>query len=407
MVMQRIAAAIFPHSLPETFIKWNMVDTEPTTMAKSRSHQTVLLSMIAAALRRARQAAVLLLGLALVTVPPQVVFGQSNQQQEQQQREQQERERQQRDQQQREQQERERQQRDQQQREQQEREQQQRDQQQREQQERERQQRDQQQRDQQERVQQQRDEQQREQEQVQQQQHSSSDSPAPISNASSEASRPTAHPPATDVKRTTSDIQPLGVERKINSASAVNATATKDRASKPVEPDLRRRVCEDGPCKEPAPKPVQLKPIAPDLHRKLCKNGSCQPCPEGRSKGKDGSCAPPPGPRTVVQQPCAAGQVWGGTQCLIVGAQQCLPGQSRVGTSCQADCAIPTAGAQNVIVQLRSARLRKNDICLQNPTGKECQEAEAHYDLMLNEYRNFLGGVPTECRTSLPHPIAI
>jgi hypothetical protein len=71
------------------------------------------------------------------------------------------------------------------------------------------------------------------------------------------------------------------------------------------------------------------------------------------------------------------------------------------------DCAIPTASAQNVIVQLRSARLSKNDICLQNPTGKECQEAEAHYDLMLNEYRNLLGGVPTECRTELPDPIAI
>jgi len=41
--------------------------------------------------------------------------------------------------------------------------------------------------------------------------------------------------------------------------------------------------------------------------------------------------------------------------------------------------------------ELRSARLRKNDICLQNPPGKECQEAEAHYDLMLNEYRNLLG----------------
>jgi hypothetical protein len=381
MVMQSIAAAIFPQSLPETFIKCNIVNTEPTPMEKSLSHQPVLLPIIAVVLRKARQAAALLVGLALVTVPPHAAFGQSNPQQEQQQREQQEREQQQRDQQQREQQEREQQQRDQQQREQQ-------------------------QRDQQQREQQQREQQQRELERMQQQQHASSDSPAPSSNASSEASRPTAHPPATDVKRTTSDIQPLGVERKINSAS-VNATATKDRASSAVEPDLRRRVCEDGPCKEPAPKPVQLKPIAPDPRRKLCKDGSCQPCPAGGSKAKDGSCTAPPGTRTVVQQPCPAGQVWGGTQCLSVGAQQCLPGQSRIGTSCQADCAIPSASAQNVIVQLRSARLRKNDICLQNPTGKECQEAETHYDLMLNEYRNFLGGVPTECRTALPDPIAI
>src|SRR6267143_717959 len=93
MVMQRIAAAIFPQSLPETFVQRNIVDTEPTAMAKTLSHQPVLVPITAAALRKARQAAVLLLGLALVTVPPQGVFGQANQQQEQQQREQQERER--------------------------------------------------------------------------------------------------------------------------------------------------------------------------------------------------------------------------------------------------------------------------------------------------------------------------
>src|SRR5207245_10637688 len=118
------------------------------------------------------------------------------------------------------------------------------------------------------RDQQQRDQQQREQQERMEQQHSSSDSLAPSSKASLEASRPTAHPPATDVKRTTSDSQPRGVERKTNSAPAVNATATKDHALSPVETDLRRRVCEDGPCKEPGPKPVQLKPVAPDLGSK-------------------------------------------------------------------------------------------------------------------------------------------
>ena len=81
MVMQRIAAAIFPQGLSETFVKCNTVDTEATTMAKSLSHQAVVLPLISAALRKASQAAVLLLGLALVMVP--VVFGQSNQQQEQ------------------------------------------------------------------------------------------------------------------------------------------------------------------------------------------------------------------------------------------------------------------------------------------------------------------------------------
>ena len=104
MVMQRIAAAIFPQSLPETFINCNIVNPEPTPLAKSLSHQPVLLRIVAAALRKAWQAAVLLLGLALVTVPHQVVFGQSNQQQEQREREQQQRDQQQREQQEREQQ---------------------------------------------------------------------------------------------------------------------------------------------------------------------------------------------------------------------------------------------------------------------------------------------------------------
>ncbi len=344
-------------------------------MAKSLSHQAVVLPLIAAALRKASQAAVLLPGLALVMVPPPVVFGQSNQQQEQQQREQQERE-----------------------------------QQQREQHVREQQQRDQQQRDQQQREQQDR---------VQQQLHSSSDSPAPISNVTLDPSRPTAQPPAATVKSTTSAIQPIGTERKVNSASAVDTTATKDHASSPADPDLRRGICEDGPCKEPAPKPVQLKPIAPDPPRKACKDGPCQPCPAGQSESKDDFCAPPPGvvkngnvlgvgsAKNAAQQPCAAGQVWDGTQCLIVGAQQCLPGQSRVGTSCQADCTIATTSAQGVIERLRSARQSRDDVCRKIPAGQECQMADADYSLMLNEYRNFLGGVPAECRATLPDPIAI
>jgi uncharacterized protein HemX len=67
-------------------------------MAKSLSHQPVLLPIIGAILGKiSKAAAVLLLALAL-GVPPQVMFGQSNQQQEQQHREQQEREHQQRDQ---------------------------------------------------------------------------------------------------------------------------------------------------------------------------------------------------------------------------------------------------------------------------------------------------------------------
>jgi hypothetical protein len=348
-------------------------------MPKSPSNQPVLHPIIGGALTNAKRAAVLLLALALIEGPAQML-GQSSQQQEQQQREQQQREQQQR-------------------------EQQQRDQQQREQQQREQQQREQQQREQQQRDQQQRDQQQREsQERLQQQQHTFSNSGAATSNGSSEAFPASGKPAATDIKRATSEVQPLGSGRKIDSAPDASATAVKGHGSG-VGPDLRRSVCEDGPCKTPAPKPVQLQPVASDLERK-CKNGPCQSCPVGQSADKNGSCVPVPAARTVVQQPCAAGQVWNGVQCQTIGAQQCMAGQSRVGGSCQ-DCAITTASAGNIIVRVRSARQTRDEICLKNSTGKECLAAEADYDLIIAEYRNFLAGVPLGCEAGLPDPIAI
>src|SRR2546421_698671 len=136
-------------------------------MPKNPSNQPVVLPTIESAIRNTKHAAVLLLGLALIAGAPQIVFGQSNQQQEQQ----------------------------------------------RQQQEREQQQRDQQQREQQARQQQQRD----------QQQRPVSEFPAQTSNAKSEGSRVTAVPPSTEIKRTTSEVQPLGAGRKIDSTPAANA----------------------------------------------------------------------------------------------------------------------------------------------------------------------------------------
>jgi len=206
------------------------------------------------------------------------------------------------------------------------------------------------------------------------------------------------------------------VERKTDSSPAENRGATKKQTSTAIDHDLHGKICAGGPCKAPATQPIQVKSSAPERDTKLCKGGHCQPCPAGESRAKDGSCvpgtsakpvAPPPGSRPVIQQLCAAGQVWNGTQCQLVGAQACTAGQLMVGASCQTDCTIATAGAQSIIVRLRSARQEKDEACLQNPAGKECQIAEADYDLTLSEYRSFLGGVRTESQKTLPDPIAI
>ena len=76
-----------------------------------------------------------------------------------------------------------------------------------------------------------------------------------------------------------------------------------------------------------------------------------------------------------------------------------------VGTTCQPDCTLSTAGAQNYIELLRMARQDKDQACLKDPTGDECRSAGMTYDIRLNEYRAFLGGVPSTC--TLPDPISI
>jgi len=297
-------------------------------MAKSMC-QSAPLPITGVSVRRARYGAVLLLGFALIAVPHQVVFGQSNQQQEQQEQQRQQQEQQQRQEQQRQQQEQ--QQREEQQRQQQE--QQQREQQQREQQE-------QQQREQQERAQQERE-------------HASGESAAPASNANSMSSRPAMQPPVPEVKRAIPDTQTPDAARKINPSTPVKSAAAKEHESPLPEADLRRKICEKGPCPEPKPMPVP-----PEPPRTICKDGPCQTCPPGRSAGKDG-CAPPPSAKAIAPQTCPAGQIWNGSQCMLVGAQRpCPPGQTGISGSCQTDCATPTAGAQNHIMQRNLAHSR-------------------------------------------------
>src|SRR5438067_1141861 len=236
--------------------------------------------------RKTRPVAVLALGLALVPLPTQAAFGQTNSQQEQQQRDERQREEQQREQQQRDQQQRDQQQRDQQQREEQQRQQEQRDQQQREQE--------------QQRQQQQREQEQQREQQVREQQQRSSELPVPSSKSGSEVSHATAKTPATDVKRAPSDIQSAGTERK---------------------PDTSLPI-------KPAPRPIEPKPV-PELAKKTCKDGPCQPCSSAQSKGKkdgprnaatDAKAGAPAAPRTGPES-CVAGQIWNGVQCLPTSAQ--------------------------------------------------------------------------------------
>ena len=371
---------------------------------------------------KSRSGIVILLGLMLTVVPARSVFGQITQQhqQEEQQREQQAREQQQREQQAREEQQRQEQQREQQAREQQQREQQERERQAREDQQRQEQQREQQQREQQAREQQQRDQRLREEQERQRQTPGNPASSSTVAFPSMDSSVST-KPNAATESHVPSQPQP-GVKpvvpraqtpepdvRTNGAASDGKKTPAKDQNLRLPAPDLRHKPCDEEPCGEPGPKPVSPS----DLHAKVCKDGPCPICAPGQSPGKHNSCvsatlakgAIAPSKTSAVPQACPAGQIWNGIQCAPVGAQQCLPGQAGTSASCQTDCTIATAEAQNYIELLRMARQDKDQACTRNPTQQECQQAESTYNIRLNEYRTFLAGVSTTC--TLPDPISI
>ena len=346
-------------------------------------------STLGYAQRSSKVGVVILLALSLTIVSPLNLSGQINQQQqEQQQREQQERDRQAREQQQREQQERDRQAREEQQRQEQAREQQERDRQAREQQQREQQERDRQAREQQQRQEQQREEQQR-QEQARERQRRDE-----LQRQEQDRQRQTSVTPVQS---------PSVVHSPVNSPGVGTTTGRDDLGNKP---------CIKEPCTPPQPKPVAPKPVVPEPVTKLCNGHPCPVCAPGQTPGKDNSCvsasqsntaavAPKP---AVVTQTCPAGQVWNGAQCIPL-SSPCLAGQTRVGASCQADCALATAGAQNYVSILRMARQNKDSACRKDPTGDECRSADATYQMRLAEYRNFLVGVPVQCALQDPSSI--
>jgi len=179
-------------------------------------------------------------------------------------------------------------------------------------------------------------------------------------------------------------------------------------------PDTERNPDTSLPVK-PVPHPVELKPV-PEVAKKTCKDGPCQPCSSTQTKDKkDGACdaaaaakaGAPAAPKAAGAQTCKAGQVWNGVQCLPTGVQPCAPGQSGIGGSCHVECATAIGGAQYWIMELRSARQKKDQACMKDPTSRECRAAESDYDMSFTGYQNYLGSVPSGCQSTLPSPIAI
>ena len=165
------------------------------------------------------------------------------------------------------------------------------------------------------------------------------------------------------------------------------------------KPDLSHKVlCGNKPCHRNGAGNQQS-----NLSHHVCLTG-CAICPAGQL-GTVGKCVSAPATHPQIAQACPAGQTTSGGTCTPI--VQCPPGQTRNGATCKADCSSASAGSANLILELRSARQQRDEACRQDPMGLPCQQAQGHYSIAESEYRNFLAGVPAECRGTLSDPSSL
>ena len=216
------------------------------------------------------------------------------------------------------------------------------------------------------------------------------------------ASHPAAHPPESEAVRAIPERKLPGDDSKIAPAQRIGG-APEDEP-KPAEPDLRRRICADGPCKETPPQPTTGQP---DLRRRICKNGPCVECPPGQSAGKNGTCAGTP-TQNPAQNQCAPNGTWNGVSC--VATDLCAPTEYWNGFQCVArsnDCASIDARAAMLANEIRGTHAQMQQACSSNPSGKECSELKQSYDGAILRYRMLMNEAPVGCRTSLPDPLSL
>jgi hypothetical protein len=175
----------------------------------------------------------------------------------------------------------------------------------------------------------------------------------------------------------------ITAQDKIAPAARIGETAPeKERVAKPGDPDLRRRICEDSACKEPAPKP---EPPESDLRHPICPGGVCR-CPAGETVGKGGCTAPAAQNQQAFQ--CPAGSWWNGGACI----------------PSPRECASFTGRAELLLNELRSLEAEVRNVCSNDPSSTECRDAKIRRDEALQRYRMLQNETSQECRGLLPEP---
>ena len=171
----------------------------------------------------------------------------------------------------------------------------------------------------------------------------------------------------------------------------------KEKDRKVPEPDLRRRICANGACKEPESNPAEA-----DLRRRICKDGSC-PCPAGQAAGKNGNCVPTSAPASTASA-CQPNESWNGNACAAT--NRCHAGELWNGFECLSpgQCTMFSSRGSLLAMDARSAHRDKEAACNNDPYGQECMRLTQSYDSALLSYEMLLNEAPVSCRTMLPDP---
>jgi len=193
-----------------------------------------------------------------------------------------------------------------------------------------------------------------------------------------------------------------GNEDRIVASPRIGETQpTREKDGKTPESDLRRRICPNGPCKEPQPKTVEAD------FRRVCKDGSCVKCPPGQSPGKKGTCVASDTPTDTASTSCPPNEFWNGGSCVDV--PRCQPGESWNGTACvdNGQCASFSSRASLLTAEAVGLRSDMEAACAKDPRGQECIRLTQSHDGVVQRYGMLLNEAPGNCRTTLPDPLSL
>ena len=206
-----------------------------------------------------------------------------------------------------------------------------------------------------------------------------SSSPSPVASHESVSSSPSN---ASATKAASPEHGTQSVARRVDENSS-----QKDHEAKAFDPDLRRRICDDGVCKEKEKEPPAHPAPESDLRRRVCVGGEC-PCGPGEPAGKNGCVAPAVQARA---QQCEVGATWNGTRC----------------EKSTEDCASIRARAGALAEELRSIKAEMQAACTNDPSGSECENARQRMEDVRQLYRRLINGASAPCRAGLPDEISL